>query len=127
MSSRQEVRRLQQVRPHPETGAEATVPETAVEEPSGNLWIARLLAIWQWLQNQGRLKVLQGKHRRLRVSETVSLGEKRFVSIVEVDGTSFLIGGGTAGVSLLTQLENKAGPQPFGSVLGEAWQKKETA
>jgi flagellar biogenesis protein FliO len=42
--------------------------------------------------------------RRLRVAETMSLGEKRFVSIVSVDGREFLIGGGTSGVSLLAQL-----------------------
>jgi hypothetical protein len=42
--------------------------------------------------------------KRLRVAETVSLGEKRFVSIVCVEGREFLIGGGTSGVSLLAQL-----------------------
>lgn len=42
--------------------------------------------------------------KQLRVSDTVSLGEKRFVAVVHVEGKKFLIGGGTAGVSLLTQL-----------------------
>jgi hypothetical protein len=42
--------------------------------------------------------------KRLRVAETVQLGEKRFVSIVCVEGREFLIGGGASGVSLLTQL-----------------------
>jgi hypothetical protein len=42
--------------------------------------------------------------KRLRISETVSLGEKRFVAIVKVEGREFLIGGGTAGMSLLAQL-----------------------
>jgi hypothetical protein len=44
------------------------------------------------------------KSRQLRVAETVSLGDKRFVAVVQVEGRKFLIGGGTAGVSLLTQL-----------------------
>jgi hypothetical protein len=42
--------------------------------------------------------------KRLRVHETVSLGEKRFVALLSVEGREFLIGGGSAGVSLLAQL-----------------------
>ena len=43
--------------------------------------------------------------RRLHVTETLSLGEKRFVSIIEVDGTQYLIGGSAENVQLLTRLE----------------------
>jgi hypothetical protein len=46
--------------------------------------------------------------QHLRLAETVSLGEKRFVAIIHVEGRKFLIGGGTAGVSLLTQLDETA-------------------
>ncbi|MGD0646728.1 MAG: flagellar biosynthetic protein FliO [Acidobacteriaceae bacterium] len=42
--------------------------------------------------------------KRLHVSETISLGEKRFVAIVNVEGREFLIGGGMSGMSLLAQL-----------------------
>jgi hypothetical protein len=42
--------------------------------------------------------------KRLHVSETISLGEKRFVAIVTVEGREFLIGGGVSGMSLLAQL-----------------------
>ena len=42
--------------------------------------------------------------KRLHVSETISLGEKRFVAIVNVEGREFLIGGGVSGMSLLAQL-----------------------
>jgi hypothetical protein len=45
--------------------------------------------------------------RQLRVSDSVSLGDKRFVAIVHADGHKFLIGGGSSGVSLLTQLEKQ--------------------
>ena len=45
--------------------------------------------------------------KQLRVSDSVSLGDKRFVAIVHADGHKFLIGGGSAGVSLLTQLEKQ--------------------
>jgi Flagellar biosynthesis protein, FliO len=47
--------------------------------------------------------------RQLRVAETVSLGEKRFVAVVHVEGRKFLIGGGASAVSLLTQLGEESG------------------
>jgi flagellar biogenesis protein FliO len=47
--------------------------------------------------------------KRLRVSETISLGEKRFIAILSVEGREFLIGGGVSGVSLLARLGSAAG------------------
>jgi hypothetical protein len=55
---------------------------------------------WSWLHSKYALSAT----KRLRVSETVSLGEKRFVALVCVEGREFLIGGGSAGVSLLSAL-----------------------
>ncbi len=55
---------------------------------------------WAWLRKNNKF----GATRQLRVAETVSLGEKRFVSVIHVDGQKFLIGGGASGVALLTQL-----------------------
>jgi len=43
--------------------------------------------------------------KQLRVSETVPLGEKRFVAVLQCEGRKFLIGGGSSGVSLLTSLD----------------------
>ena len=62
----------------------------------------------KWLQTQGAKKL---SSRRLRVSETVSLGEKRFVSILQVDGTQFLIGTAAGQVSVLAVLEEPQRPQ----------------
>jgi len=45
--------------------------------------------------------------RRLRVAETVSFGEKRFVSILQVDGEQFLVGGSPSNIVLLAKLEGK--------------------
>lgn len=65
---------------------------------------APLLArAWGWLQKQN---AFSGK-KQLRVCETVSLGEKRFVAVVQIDGQKFLIGGGSAGVSLLSELDTE--------------------
>ena len=83
-------------------------------------------ASWQWLQLQGKLRVLRASNRRLRITETVSLGDKRFVSLIEVDGRSFLIGGGGGNVALLTTLPPQAEDQPFSSFLSSALQEKES-
>jgi flagellar biogenesis protein FliO len=50
----------------------------------------------------------------LRVAETVSLGEKRFVAVVQVDGRHFLLAGGPTNIALLAQLDAN---DDFGNVL----------
>jgi len=55
-----------------------------------------------------RTHVGTGSSKELRLAETVQLGEKRFVAIIHVEGRKFLIGGGTDGVNLLTQLDEPA-------------------
>ena len=64
-----------------------------------------LSRVWSWLH--ARYKLTSTK--RLRLAETLSLGEKRFVALVSVEGREFLIGGGASGVSMLAQLSN--GPE----------------
>jgi hypothetical protein len=59
---------------------------------------------WSWMNR----KYVPAK--QLRVAETISLGEKRFVAVVQVEGRKFLIGGGASGVALLTQLGDTAVP-----------------
>jgi len=59
-----------------------------------------LIRAWSWLQKNHKFSSV----KQLRVAETVALGEKRFVALVQVGEQKFLIGGGTSGVSLLTQL-----------------------
>jgi flagellar biogenesis protein FliO len=49
----------------------------------------------------------------LKVAETVSLGEKRFVTILQVDGEQFLVGGSPSNIVLLARLEVK--PDTFGA------------
>ena len=87
----------------------------------------RLLGAVRSLRGLCSRVLLPPKSRRLRVSETVALGDKRFVSIVQVDGIDYLIGGGSANVSLLTQL----GPTPvaptFQQAVAQAWEQTESA
>jgi flagellar biogenesis protein FliO len=66
---------------------------------------------WAWLQSR---QSANADARRLRVAETVSLGEKRFVAVVQVAGRDFLIAGGPSNIALLAQLDPK---EPFEDVL----------
>ncbi|HEY7098549.1 MAG TPA: flagellar biosynthetic protein FliO [Terriglobales bacterium] len=42
--------------------------------------------------------------RQLRLCETLALGEKRFVAVVQFERQRFLIGGTSTGVALLSEL-----------------------
>ena len=77
-------------------------------------WIAHLRRLRAWLRQQ---PVLQPKLRRLHVQETVQLGEKRFVSILRVDGEQFLIGGSAGGITLLASMQPEAAAVSFATVL----------
>lgn len=66
---------------------------------------------WGWIQAR---QVARSSTRRLRVAETVSLGDKRFVAVVQVDGRHFLLAGGPTNIVLLAQLDPK---EPFEKVL----------
>lgn len=63
-----------------------------------------LSRIFSWF----RERVGAASSKELRLAETVQLGDKRFVAIIHVEGRKFLIGGGTGGVNLLTQLDEPA-------------------
>src|ERR1700733_9579919 len=66
---------------------------------------------WGWLHARNATR---SNTRRLRVAETVSLGEKRFVAVVQVDGRHFLLAGGPTNIALLAQLDAN---EPFEDVL----------
>jgi flagellar biogenesis protein FliO len=78
---------------------------------------ASLLVVWKRLTRYRPSVLARGVPRRLRVAETVSFGEKRFVSILQVDGEQFLVGGSPSNVVLLAKLEGK--PKAVGEGLFE--------
>jgi flagellar biogenesis protein FliO len=47
------------------------------------------------------------RERRLRLSETLSLGEKRFLAVVEFGRQEFLVGGTGSSIVLLTRLSGE--------------------
>jgi hypothetical protein len=66
---------------------------------------------WNWFRER---QAARSNPKRLHVASTVSLGEKRFVAVIHVDGREFLVGGGAANVAMLAQLK---GEESFGTVL----------
>lgn len=79
---------------------------------------ASLLSVWRWLTRYSSGILTRSVPRRLRVAETVSLSERRFVSILQVDGEQFLIGGSPSSIVLLAKLEGK--PEAVGERLFES-------
>ena len=60
-------------------------------------------------------KIQVRKHKkRLRICESVPLGDKRFLAVIQVDDQQFLLGGSSTSISLLAQLEK---PADFAKVL----------
>lgn len=87
-------------------------PSTAARRSTILHWLA---GAWNWVR-----KTL-GSHqsrKRLRVCETVSLGEKRFVAVIEIDGEQFLVGGASSSVATLARLEPS---KQFSELLRRRW------
>jgi flagellar biogenesis protein FliO len=67
-----------------------------------------LLAAWE---KAGHLWRSQGKRRALVVKETASLGERRFVAVVQFERQRFLVGASPGSVALLAQLPDAESPE----------------
>ena len=63
-----------------------------------------LTRVVKWIRLRG---LARSNDHRLQVNSTVSLGEKRFVAEIQIDGRRFLVGGGATNVVLLAQLDEK--------------------
>ncbi|MBZ5679099.1 MAG: flagellar biosynthetic protein FliO [Acidobacteriia bacterium] len=81
------------------------ITEEAVIPARGAMW-GRARSLWTRLASLG-----QRAPRRLRVSETVPLGERRFVAIVEFEKARFLVGGTSSSLVLLASLGSADGPE----------------
>jgi flagellar biogenesis protein FliO len=97
----------------PTTGHALPIPVIADDASLGTLrgHTGLFSRAWEWLRAR---QVTRSNTRRLRVAETVSLGEKRFVAVVQVDGRHFLLAGGPTNIALLAQLDSQ---ENFGEVL----------
>jgi flagellar biogenesis protein FliO len=65
--------------------------------------------LWWWLRARScwaRIARLRRSHpRRLRLTETLPLGERRFVAVLEFEEFRFLLGGTASSVVLLARLD----------------------
>ena len=77
------------------------------------------LSLWA-LKKYGRGRLPGGGGGRLRVEETLALGDRRFVSILGVEGERFLIALTPQGLSLLSRLDpgDRGEPDTFDEALG---------
>jgi len=105
------------------TGVANATPVPAVREPRHEavdtlgLLPARILrwAVGSFRRLNGTLKTHRNA-KAMRLCETISLGDKRFLAIVQVDEERILIGGSASTVALLTRLPET---KPFSAVLLE--------
>lgn len=63
----------------------------------------RVLALWERF-----LRLSRRAPRRLRLCESLPLGERRFVAVVEFDESRFLVGGTPSSLVLLSRLQDEA-------------------
>jgi hypothetical protein len=68
----------------------------------GTIWINALKNLWQWSTRAVKVR----KTRRLRVCETLSLGDHRFLAVVEFDRQEFLVGGTGNSLELMARLHD---------------------
>jgi hypothetical protein len=65
---------------------------------------ARIQALWRSVIRRGGI---MRPHKALAVRETVALGDRRFVSVIQFERQRFLIGCGSSSVTLLAQLPDE--------------------
>jgi Flagellar biosynthesis protein, FliO len=73
---------------------------TAASPPQFDLW-RRARSVWERVLGWSRRRP-----RRLRLCESLPLGERRFVAVVEFERSRFLVGGTSGSLVLLARLEN---------------------
>jgi flagellar biosynthetic protein FliO len=75
-------------------------------------------SLWA-LKKYGRGRIPGGGGGRLRVEETLALGDRRFVSILDVEGERFLLALTPQGINLISRLDpgDRGGPDTFDDAL----------
>lgn len=86
----------------------ASAPQSVSGRPNIFRVILRTICHWGILSRKR-------SRRELRLRETLSLGERRFVAVVEYENSRFLIGGGASSVGLLTRLADRPAASPVTS------------
>jgi len=72
---------------------------------SGSIFRDRTIALWRRV-----LRLRRAAPKRLRLCESLPLGEHRFVAVVEFDTARFLVGGTSSSLVLLSRLDEADEP-----------------
>ena len=111
-------------------GGESVNPQTQEIENPPSAWksLGSLIFVLciagggVWALRKWGIKKLPGSGgNRIKIEETLALGERRFVSILKVDDESFLIASYPQGLSLLARLDGSVEPG-FDQQLGRQMQ-----
>jgi flagellar biogenesis protein FliO len=70
---------------------------------SASVFCERLSKLWERGRRMG-LRIGRRAPKRLRLCESLPLGERRFVAVVEFEAARFLVGGTAASLVLLSRL-----------------------
>ena len=98
-----------------------TTETMTAETISTSTFRTRAIRLWNCLVRLGRREP-----RRLRLCESLPLGERRFVAVVEFEAARFLVGGTPSSLVLLSRLED-AGQPPEGEQMESApWKTLKT-
>jgi hypothetical protein len=81
---------------------------------NGEFFRHGLRDLWEKVLGHSKaiLRISRGSARRLHLRESLSLGDRRFVAVVEFEGARFLLGGTPASLALLARLEDAATSTP---------------
>lgn len=69
------------------------------------LWRQSFASLWRRIFSRVR-----GAPKQLHLRESLSLGDRRFVAVIEFEGKRFLVGGTSASLSLLARLGEESEP-----------------
>lgn len=72
--------------------------------PGQRDFLKKVHSFWMRLAHCGARR-----QRRLRLSESLPLGDRRFVAVIEFENSRFLLGGTSASLVLLARLEDSRG------------------
>jgi flagellar biogenesis protein FliO len=70
----------------------------------------RVLSLWERWRRMG-WRVVRRAPKRLRLCESLPLGERRFVAVVEFEAARFLVGGTASSLVLLSRLPDQGRDQ----------------
>lgn len=90
----------------PTPGQPAEAPPSGLRAFGSLVLVLGLAGASLWaLKKYGRGRIPGGGGQKLRVEETLALGDRRFVSILDVEGERFLIALTPQAISLLSRLD----------------------